>query len=63
MSKNKNNTTRKFDVGFCSCGRIHLVDWDSIDNAIDKYREKINKALITPHKVMIKFIKTDGIVQ
>ena len=29
---------------------------------VDKYREKINKALITPHKVMITFVETDGIV-
>ena len=39
MSNNKNNTTKKFDVRFCNCGRIHLVDWDSIDNAIDNNKE------------------------
>ena len=39
MFKKKNNTTKKFDVRFCSCGRIHLVDWDSIENAIDNNKE------------------------
>lgn len=29
---------------------------------VDKYREKINKAFIARHKVMINFVETDGIV-
>jgi ribosomal protein S3 len=29
---------------------------------VEKYRAKINKAFITPHKVMIKFVETEGMV-
>jgi hypothetical protein len=30
---------RKFDVRFCRCGRIHLVDWCDINAAIDTEKE------------------------